>query len=214
MSEQEFEDAAAYHHWSELKLLIDKNPTMLWTFTSGGFTLAGKAAAFGRLDLLRFMYKKVLSLPGPHDQMLRDTFERAGIWNWSPVVLAAVNSRLDCMQFLIDICPSGPSILETPDGWFRTPAHNVVQNGTNDSLEFILRNAPSGLKVLEVASNAGFTPWRIATRATREYFTPEKIREICIQRELGFVRSAIPIIPNSFVSLVFSILEQHIAINN
>lgn len=117
----------------------------------------------------------------------------------NPVWEAVYSRKLKELQWIIERAPSGAKLLEIQDELGRTPAHRAGREGDSDTLEFIVRNAPSGIALLRQKDKQGETPLtsrlpeQFYNKATstkiRDYFTPERIKEIGLERESKIVHS-------------------------
>lgn len=173
--------------WDKVKELILKNPTIMWKGQAympndTRFTIAAAAAKFSNVNMLEFMYNVVMQQePETQEKTLKHVFEYS---TYTPTHAAADSGCIECLDFLIRHCPSGPKILEVKDSEGGTSAWIAARRGHIECLEFILLNAPSGVRLLRVPDSYGILPLFEGSNKVREYFTPQKIQRIALEREL------------------------------
>lgn len=153
--------------WDEAKALIDKSPEQIFLSISPRRNMAAHAVMFHRnLEMLQYMYDALMRLPGPHDQMLRDAFERRGEEGYTPAHGSRYDGYLDCLKFLVAKCPSGPAILEVKNDDGCTPICEPIRRGRMEIVKFIMENAPSGPAILETKNRNGWTLAHFAARSS------------------------------------------------
>lgn len=209
MSDGEAERIALQKRHEEARHIIALNLRPLCAENSSSYTPGYWAACHGKVEILQLIHDVILSFSQPPEkeqQLLRYVFEERKNNIQTPAHVAAWEGHITCLEFLITHCPSGPVILEAKDNEGSTPAHQAAIRNRVSTLEFILRNAPSGIGVLRMENNSGKTPLDLLRR--KDHFTPQKIREIGLERELRLFDERGN--SGSFVSLVFEIIKENI----
>lgn len=202
--------------WDQARKMIAKNSQLVWTARGlHGATPAYPSAVYGNVEMLQHMLAVILQHPlfqedaeEKRRQMLQGAFERGADDGYTPAHTAAHYGHVNCLAFLVEHAPSGAAVLEAKSSAGRTPAHCAAVNGQVDALEFIVRNAPSGIGVLEVKSNGGLVPLDLAQKSVKAYFTPQKIKEIGFERELGLFDKNVDSSP--LASLIFGLIRQNV----
>lgn len=209
--EEKLIGACLNQEWNDAKDMITKKPQLVWTARDEyGCTPAFLAAASSNVEMLQHMLTVILRQPFHGDEerrrILRDAFERGAITGVTPAHNAARWGHVQCLAFLVEHAPSGGAVLEVKNKDGDTPAYFAAYWGHVNVLEFIVKNAPSGVGVLQVKDNFGKTPLDLASKNVKAYFTPQKIREIGLERELKLLRAHVNSGP--FASLVFTIVKE------
>lgn len=213
MSSGYFLFSCYFRGWDRAKKMIAENPTLIWTSTSRhGHCAAYLVSVNGNVEMLKYMYETVVSFGSREEmqQLLKDTFEKESNEGYTPAHGAALLDNISCLEFLVAHCPSGSAILEKKNIFGYTPAHEAAQRELIEPLDFLVKQCPSGIGVLKVKNEAGKTPLEVASREVRNYFTPRKIREIGLERELELTRKRDN--SGSLISLVFHIIEENTAL--
>jgi ankyrin repeat protein len=158
--------------WEEAKAMIAKNPQLVRTRNSTGYSPAFWVAEHGNLEMLNYILDAILIFlqerqqqqqqEKEKQQMLRDAFERGDDYEWTPAHVAASWGRTLCLVFLAEHAPSGAAVLQekAEDGF--TPAWAAVHEGETDVVDFILRHAPGDImRVVEMMKDNKSTRWII-----------------------------------------------------
>lgn len=184
MADEEFENLLLSYERCREKIaaIITENPRLMCTYVTGGITLAMNFCMKGDVGMLEHARDALLSLEGPHEQLLKDAFERPGAKGCTPAGMAATLCRLDCLEFLTKNCPSGLDILisETDNGI--TPICNAAYWGDRSIREFVVKNFPGGVGNLNKGNKYGRVFLGMLPEEDKKYFTPEKIRELGSQK--------------------------------
>ena len=162
---RELVEACQLADWELARELIVKNPRWLWYAEDrDGCSAAYRAASRGSIRMLEFMLscinRECAADEEFREQTLIDTFERSNNCYRTPAHAAARSGNVECLKFLVEVCPSGAAILEEVDiSNGHTTAHSAMRNP--EMLQFIVQHAPSGKAILDVKDHRGKTPLEV-----------------------------------------------------
>lgn len=91
--------------WEEARALIAENPWKVLTSRCWHGSAITAMAYHGCVRMLRFAYNAIAN--DAPDSKLKKVFEEPNSDGFQPVHAAAINGRLNCLEFLITHCPSG-----------------------------------------------------------------------------------------------------------
>lgn len=178
-------EACRTQKWEMAREIIAENPRLIWTAKDPWeHSPITWVVNYGNLEMLQLIFDTIVSSrrSSTRTKTLKDVFEKptSSGEKETPAHIAACNGSVECLDFLVKNCPSGAAILEARAWNGRTPADSAAFFGNIGALVFILKNAPSGANVLNIKSDSGLMPMN---GAVKHYFTPEKIKEIGLERE-------------------------------
>ena len=197
--------------WEDVRRCIRKQPDLLWTAKKyADETLARYFCCSDNLEMLQFTVQIIHEQP---PEMWSSLLEKA-LESQCPrhfyVYCVAMDSSLECLKFLVRHCPSGAKILEKRNLYEGCNALDYACRGTHTikTVEYILRTAPSGIGLLRVRfPNKIWQPLQYGSREIREYFTPQKIRQIGLENEIVEVYNNQQLFgQNSLVSLMMGVI--------
>lgn len=155
----ELRTATYFQEWAKAKAIIDHTPQIVWYKSSHGSFMNG-ISFHNNVDMLRYIHNTLIRLDGPvtlQTEMLRTTFEEPDSYSHTPAIHAAEYGAVDCLEYLVRICPSGRDILEVKNRQGENLAHRAAKRSL-ECLKFIVNNAPSGVELLEMKDHYELTP--------------------------------------------------------
>lgn len=148
---ENFVDMCYSMRWDDVQRIIKNKPSLIWTARKySGDSPAHFITKYGNIEMLEMMASLINQQPQESQrQILFDAFERSNENGVIPLHNAASNGDVQCLKFLVQHCPSGPSVLEIKDcnGWMAI--HYAIRYYKIDAMKYILQNTPGNSEILE-----------------------------------------------------------------
>lgn len=148
--------------WEEAYKIMELHPEWIWTDADDrGTSPACWATVHSNFEAITRMYSLIQANVDEdnRDEIMRIVFEQS--YNksvFSPFFNAVYRGHIECLEFLLRVCPSRTALLFQRESFSgKTPAHVATLGDQDEVLHFLLRNTPKGSSVLEEPDGYGFT---------------------------------------------------------
>ncbi|HEY7699289.1 MAG TPA: ankyrin repeat domain-containing protein, partial [Vicinamibacteria bacterium] len=149
-------EAAAIGDTEHVRSILDRNPELLDSFSTEGFTALGLAAHFGHLDTMRLLLDRGADVSVVSRHPIGAT----------PLIAALFGRRVEAARILIE---RGADVQRARGGkgWPRagwTPLHYAAAFGFPEIVSLLLERGAS----VDARDDSGATPLEVAREASRE----------------------------------------------